>query len=75
MPNRKTRFYCKADNDDDKGCNVELWKNGCYDADRDNIIPVHNIYSRLVPSKFVVGSCIPKTYMAVMPINRQFIYS
>src|SRR2546429_7247099 len=71
-PDRKTRFYCKADNDDNEGCNVELWKNEYYDADRDSIIPVHNIYSRFVPSKFVVGSRTPKIYMTIMPINRQF---
>ena len=23
-PNSKTRFYCKADDDNDEGCNVEL---------------------------------------------------
>src|SRR5256714_14635365 len=37
-----------------------------------SIIPIHNIYSRFVPSEFVVGTRTPKTYMAVMPINRQF---
>ena len=71
-PNPKTRFYCKADDDDDEGCNVELWKNECHKADRDSIIPIHNIYSRFVPSEFVVGTRTPKTYMAVTPINRQF---
>src|SRR5439155_26816641 len=71
-PDHKTRFYCKADNDDDEGCNIELWKNECYDTDRNSIISVHNIYSRFVFSKFVVGSRTPKTYMAVTPINRQF---
>ena len=72
-PDHKTRFYCKVDNDDE-GCNVELWKNECYAADRDSIIPVYNIYSRFVPSKFVVGvrRQSQKTYMAVIPINRQF---
>ena len=64
-PDRKIRFYCKTDNDDDEGCNVELWKDKCYNADS-------NIYNRFVPSKFVVGSYIPKTYMTVTPINRQF---
>ena len=39
---------------DDEGCNVELWKNECHKADRDSIIPVHNIYSRFVPSEFFV---------------------
>src|SRR5437868_13408000 len=38
----------------------------------DSIIPIHNIYSQFVPSEFVVGTRIPKTYMAVTPINRQF---
>src|SRR5213078_1515010 len=61
-PNPKTRFYCKADDDDDEGCNVELWKNKCHKADRDSIIPIHNIYSRFVPSEFVVGTRTPKTY-------------
>src|SRR5437764_4778477 len=56
----------------DEGCNVELWKNECHKADRDSIIPIHNIYSRFVPGEFVVGTRTPKTYMAVMPINRQF---
>ena len=37
-------------------------------ADRDSIIPIHNIYSRFVPSKFVVGTRTPKTYMAVTSI-------
>src|SRR5205085_10085239 len=55
-PNPKTRFYCKADDDDDEGCNVELWKNDCHKADRDSIIPIHNIYSQFVPSEFVVGT-------------------
>ena len=70
-PNPKTRFYYKAD-DDDEGCNVKLWKNECHKADRDSIIPIHNIYSRFVPSEFVVGTRTSKTYMAVTPINWQF---
>src|SRR2546421_11137600 len=55
-PNPKTRFYCKADDDDDEGCNVEFWKNERHKADRDSIIPIHNIYSRFVSSEFVVGT-------------------
>ena len=70
--NPKTRFYCKADDDDDEGCNVEFWKNKCHKADRNSIIPIHSIYSRFVSSEFVVGIRTPKTYMAVTPINRQF---
>src|ERR1041385_8483732 len=72
LPNPKTRFYCKAYDDDDDGCNVELWKNKYHKADRNSIIPIHNIYSRFVSSEFVVGIRTPKTYMAVRPINRQF---
>lgn len=71
-PDVRTRFYCKPDDNDEEGCNVELWKDEFYNADRDSIIPVHNIYSRFVPSKFVVGVRKPKTYLAVTPINRQF---
>jgi hypothetical protein len=71
-PDTRTRFYCKTDDDDDDVCNVELWRNEFYDADRDSIIPVHNIYSRFIPSEFVVGVRKPKTYVAVTPINRQF---
>ena len=69
---QQTRFYCRTDNNDDRSCNVELWKYECYEAVRDSIIPVHNIYSRFVPSKFIIGKRKPETYMAVIPINRQF---
>ena len=65
-PNPKIRFYCKANVDDDDECNVELWKNECHKADRDSIIPIHNIYSQFVPSKFVVDTRTPKTYIAVL---------
>lgn len=71
-PDHKTRFYCKVNDDDDEGCNVELWRNEFYEPDRDSIIPIHSIYSRFVPSNFVVGVRRTKTYMAVTPINRQF---
>jgi hypothetical protein len=70
--NHQKRFYLKAENDDDDGCIVELWKNECYDFDRDSIIPVHHIYSRYVSSKFKYGVRNPINYMAVIPVNRQF---
>src|SRR5687767_3106478 len=64
--------FCKAVDDDDEGCNVELWKNEFHKVDRDSIIPIHNIYSRFILSEFVVGTRTLKTYLAVTPINRQF---
>ena len=71
-PNRQTRFHFKSKDDGDDRCNVELWKYECYDIDRDSIIPVHNIYSRFIPSKFTLGVRNKTTYMAVIPTNRQF---
>ena len=68
-PNPKTRFYCKANDNNDEGCNVKLWKNEYHKANKDNIISIYNIF---VLIEFVVGICIPKTYMAVTLINRQF---
>ena len=71
-PNANTRFYCKIENQDFNSCNIELWKSDFYDLSRDAIMPIHNIYSRFVSSKFTVGVRHPTTYMAVIPINRQF---
>jgi hypothetical protein len=71
-PNEKTRFHCRIGNWDDKSCNVELWKYDFHKLSRDAIMPIHNIYSRFLPSKFTVGIRNPTTYMAVIPINRQF---
>jgi hypothetical protein len=71
-PNRQTRFTCQIGGNDDKVCNFELWENKFHETERDSIIPVHNIYSRFIPSKFIVGVRNPKEYMGVIPINRQF---
>jgi hypothetical protein len=71
-PNQQTRFHFKIGDDDNEGCDIELWKYEYYETDRDSIIPIHNINSRFVPSRFTVGIRKPKTYMAVIPINRQF---
>ena len=71
-PNEQTRFHCRVDNQDDKSCNIEIWKYNFHELSRDAIMPIHNIYSRFLPSKFIVGSRNPTTYMAVIPINRQF---
>jgi hypothetical protein len=66
-----TRFYCQIDNDN-KSCNVEIWSKQFYDLDRDSIIPIHNIYSRFIPTDFEIGVRKPVTYMAVVPIGRRF---
>ena len=72
-PSQKIRFHCGIDNDD-TSCNVELWKYDFFELSRDAIMPIHNIYSRFLSSKFIVGSRQKNkvTYMAVIPINRQF---
>ena len=71
-PNQQTRFHCRIGNIDDNSCNIELWKYEFHELSRDSIIPIHNIYSRFISSKFTVGTRNPTTYMAVIPINRRF---
>jgi hypothetical protein len=71
VSNYETRFYCKI-GDDASVCNIELWETEFGDINRDSIIPIHNIYSRFIPSKFIIGHRNPVTYMAVIPINRHF---
>jgi hypothetical protein len=71
-PDSQTRFYCKINNQDYDSSNIELWKYDFFELSRDAIMPIHNIYSRFVSSKFTVGIRHPTTYMAVIPINRQF---
>jgi hypothetical protein len=71
VQNQQTRFHCRIDNDDNS-CNTELWGKNFYDISRDNIIPVHNIYCRFIPSIFTVGIRRPVKHMAVIPINRHF---
>jgi hypothetical protein len=77
----RIRFYCRAEQDDDRSVNIELWKlNEFYEMSRDSIIPIHNIYSRFIPTNFTIGTNNnnnnsrrkAKTYMAVVPINRKF---
>lgn len=67
----QVRFHYRIENDD-RSVNIELWENNkFFELSRDNIIPIHNIYSQFVPTKITVGKN-NKTYMAVIPINRQF---
>ena len=73
--NDRTRFHCRIEEEDYQSVNIELWKNDeFFDLSRDSIIPIHNIYSRFVPANFIIGKkrANSKTYMAVIPINRQF---
>ncbi len=70
-PSHQTRFHCQVD-DDVRSCNIEVWRKDFYDIGRDCIIPVHNIFSRFIPSKFEIGKRKPVTYMAVIPIGRRF---
>ncbi|GET50680.1 pogo transposable element with KRAB domain [Rhizophagus irregularis DAOM 181602=DAOM 197198] len=70
-----------AEQDDNRSVNIELWKlNEFYEMSRDSIIPIHNIYSRFIPTNFTIRTNNnnnnsrrkAKTYMAVVPINRKF---
>jgi len=73
LPDR-SRFHCRIE-EDYRSVNIELWNNDeFYNLSRDSIIPIHNIYSRFVPANFIIGKkrANSKTYMAVIPINRQF---
>ncbi|PKK61360.1 hypothetical protein RhiirC2_791911 [Rhizophagus irregularis] len=46
-----------AEQDDDRSVNIELWKlNEFYEMSRDSIIPIHNIYSRFIPTNFTIGT-------------------
>jgi hypothetical protein len=66
------RYYFSI-NDDERTCNVELWKNEFYPDGRDCIIPVHNILCRFVPVKYQITTRRNATeYLAVNPINRKF---
>lgn len=70
-PNHQIRFHFQV-GDDDKSCNVEIWSNRFYDINRECIIPVHDIYSRFIPTNFEIGIRKPVTYMAVIPLRRRF---
>ncbi len=74
ITDHRVRFHCRIE-DDDRSVNIELWNNDkFYSLSRDSIIPIHNIYSQFVSTNFVIGKkkASSKTYMAVIPINRQF---
>lgn len=68
----KVRYYFSID-DEEKTCNVELWKNEFFPDGRDSIIPVHNILCRFIPVKYRISTRTNAVeYLAVNPINRKF---
>jgi hypothetical protein len=68
----RVRYYFSID-DDDKTCNVELWKNEFLPDGRDSIIPVQNILCRFVPVKYKISNRPNAVeYLAINPINRKF---
>ena len=69
-PNRQTRFYTSFNTEECS--NIELWENDFYELSRDCLIPIHNIYSRFVSSKFTIGKKRSITYKAIIPINWKF---
>jgi hypothetical protein len=74
VQDHKIRYYCQVDDDDIKSCNIELWSNEFYNLGRDSIIPVHNVLSKFIKSKFYVGAKKPKEYMAVIPLNKKISF-
>ena len=68
----KVRYYFSID-DDEKTCNVELWKNEFYSYGRDSIILVQNILCRFVSVKYKISNHQDAIeYLAINPINRKF---
>jgi hypothetical protein len=74
VQDHKIRYYCQVDDDDIKSCNIELWSNEIFKLGRDSIIPVHNVLSKFIKSKFYVGVTNPKEYMAVIPLNKKISF-
>jgi hypothetical protein len=74
VQDHKIRYYCQVDDDDIKSCNIELWSNEFFKLGRDSIIPVHNVLSKFIKSKFYVGVTKPKEYMAVIPLNKKISF-
>ena len=68
----KVRYYFSI-NDEEKTCNVELWKNEFSPDGRDSIILVQNILCRFVPVKYKISTRQNAVeYLAINLINRKF---
>ncbi len=74
VQDHEIRYYCQVDDNDIKSCNIELWSNEFYDMSRDSIIPIHNVLSKFIKSKFYVGRKKPIEYMAVIPLNKKIAF-
>ena len=68
---RRSRFHCQIGNDDEKICNIELWKRDFYELSRDCIIPIHSILGRFIAGTMKIGKKNPKEYLSVIPINKK----
>src|SRR5436309_112060 len=68
---RRSRFHCQIGNDDEKICNIELWKRDFYELSRDCIIPIHSILGRFITGTMKIGKKNPKEYLSVIPINKK----
>ena len=53
--NRRSQFYCQIGNDNEKICNIELWKRDFYELSRDCIIPIHSILGRFIAGTMKIG--------------------
>ena len=66
----KIRYYFGID-DEEKTCNVELWKNAFFPEGHDCIIPVQNILGRSVKYKISTRQNAIE-YLVINPVNRKF---
>src|SRR6185437_6467268 len=57
--NRRSQFHCQIGNDDEKICNIELWKRDFYELSRDCIILIHSILGRFIAATMKISKKIP----------------
>src|SRR3989440_4123982 len=65
----RSRFHCQIGNDDEKICNIELWKRDFYELSRDCIILIHSILGCFIASTMKIGKKNPKEYLSVSVIS------
>src|SRR6059058_4259702 len=66
VDDRRSRFHCQIGNDDEKICNIELWKRDFYELSRDCIIPIHSILGCFIAGTMKIGKKNPKEYLSVI---------
>ena len=64
----RSRFHCQIGNDDEKICNIELWKRDFYELSRDCIILIHSILGRFIAGTMKIGKKIPKNIYQLFPL-------